>query len=76
MLGENEIGIIGDDSIKWLTVTQERFNSKLLQAEQPDIYAKYTTKSSHRRFSIKPATKTDEISNNQQKLQQLLGEAG
>jgi len=42
MLGENEIGVIGDDSIKWLTITQERFNSKLLQTEQPEIYAKYT----------------------------------
>ena len=75
MLGENEIGIVGDDYIKWLTVSQERFNAKLLQAEQPEIYAKYTVKSSHRRFTIKSA-KSDESSNAQYQLLQLLREAG
>ena len=75
MLGENEMGIVGDDYIKWLTVSQERFNAKLLQAEQPEIYAKYTVKSSHRRFTIKVA-KTDDGSNTQYQLLQLLREVG
>jgi len=56
MLGEHELGIVGDGLIKWSTVTQERFNAKLLEAEQPDIHAKYTVKSSYRRFSIKEPT--------------------
>lgn len=55
MLGENEMGIIGDSFIKWKTVMQERFNAKLLESEQPEIYAQYTVKSSHRRFTIKAA---------------------
>jgi len=75
MLGENEMGIVGDDCIKWLTVSQERFNAKLLQAEQPEIYAKYIAKSSHRRFTIKVA-KTDDGSNAQYQLLQLLREVG
>jgi len=46
-----------------------------LQAEQPEMYAKYTIKSSHRRFTIK-AAKVDERSNAQYQLLQLLREAG
>jgi len=58
MLGEFEIGVIGDSYIKWLTVSQERFNAKLLEAEQPDIHAKYTVQSSYRRFTIKANEKS------------------
>jgi len=70
MLGENEMGTIGDDFIKWQTVTQERFNTKVLEAEQPEIYAKYTVKSSYRRFTIKAAVKSDNVQ------KKILGEAG
>jgi len=70
MLGEHEIGIVGDDYVKWKTVTQERFNAKLLAAEQPEIYEKYTVKSSYRRFTIKAAKATE--SNEAQLQLQLL----
>lgn len=73
MLGENEIGVAADGHIKWTTVNQERFNAKLLEAEQPEIYTKYKAKSSHRRFSVKMTTKADESINIKE---QLLREAG
>ena len=74
MLGEHELGFVGDGYIKWLTVMQERFDAKLLEAEQPEIHAKYTVKSSYRRFTIKEPTsagKSEDIQN-----QSLLREAG
>ena len=55
MLGKHEMGFVGDNFIKWLTVTQPRFNAKMLEVEEPDIYERYTVKSSHRRFTIKAA---------------------
>lgn len=56
MLGENELGILGDSYVKWQTVAQSRFDAGLLEAEQPKIHAQYITKSSHRRFTIKVST--------------------
>ncbi len=52
MLGEHEIGVVGDRVINWKSVTQER---KMLKVEQPTLYKKYANKTSHRRFSIKEA---------------------
>jgi len=43
----------GESYVKWKTITQERFNAKLLEAEQPEIYAQYITMSSYRRFTVK-----------------------
>jgi putative phage-type endonuclease len=71
MLGEHELGIIGDGHVKWMPVKQERFNAKLLEAEQPEIHAKYTMKSSYRRFTIKEPTNLGGI-----EQLQLLREAG
>ena len=61
MLGEHETGTIGGDFVKWVTVTQERFNAKLLEAEQPEIHAKYTVKSTYRRFSISNKSKGSQL---------------
>jgi len=66
MLGNYEVGTAGDSYIKWQTVTQERFNADLLKAEQPEIHAKYLTKSSYRRFTIKAAAKSDITTSNHQ----------
>jgi predicted phage-related endonuclease len=60
MLGENEIGIIGDSFIAWRNVVGERFDSKAFESEQPEIYKKYVRKSSHRRFTVKAASKPGE----------------
>jgi len=53
MLGENEVGMIGDKMITWKSVTQERLDSKTLKAEHPALFKKYANKTSYRRFSIK-----------------------
>ena len=70
MLGDNETGIIGDSSISWKTVNQERFDTKLFELEQQELYKKYVRKTSHRRFSIKAAAKIEEGNN---AGEQLLG---
>ena len=53
MLGENEIGIIGDKSIKWQTVFKKCFDGEAFESEQPELYKKYVRDSSHRRFTVK-----------------------
>jgi len=53
MLGENEIGIINDNTISWKNVITERLDSKKLKSEMPEIYKKYLNSSSSRRFLIK-----------------------
>jgi len=65
MLGEHEIGTIGDSYVKWQVVNQEKFSADLLKAEQPEIHARYLVKSSHRRFTIKTAVKSDDDSKSQ-----------
>lgn len=55
MLGDNEIGTVGDRVITWKSVNQERLDSKTLKAEHPQLYQKYSNKTSYRRFSVKAA---------------------
>ena len=55
MLGEHEMGTIGDRIITWKSMSQERLDSKTLKAEHPTLYQKYANKMSYRRFSIKAA---------------------
>ena len=56
MMGENEVGTIGDRIVTWKSVSQERLDSKTLKAEHPALCKKYTSKSSYRRFTIKAAS--------------------
>lgn len=53
MLGKNECGVVQSRRVTWQEVKTERFDSKLLRAEEPDIYARYLKPSSYRRFQIK-----------------------
>ena len=55
MMGENEAGVVGDRSITWKSITQERLDSKTLKTEHPTLYRKYANKTSYRRFTIKAA---------------------
>ncbi len=55
MLGENEMGTVGERIVTWKTVSQERLDSRTLKAEHPMLYKKYASKTTHRRFSIKAA---------------------
>ncbi len=52
ILGNNEIGTIGDIRVGWKSVSQERLNSKLLKTERPEIYSEYASKTTYRRFTI------------------------
>lgn len=53
MLGNSECGIINDRKVLWKSFNTEKLNTKKLKQEQPEIYNKYITKTSLRRFSIK-----------------------
>ncbi len=55
MLGENEIGTVGDRIVTWKSVSQERLDSKTLKSEHPTLFKKYANKTSYRRFSVKTA---------------------
>ena len=55
LMGESEIGTVGERIITWKSVTQERLDSRTLKAEHPALYKKYATLSSFRRFAIKAA---------------------
>lgn len=55
LLGENEIGVIGNKIVSWKSVSQERLDSKTLKSEHPTLYKKYANTTSYRRFSIKSA---------------------
>lgn len=53
LLGENEIGWIGDRKVTWKTVTSKRLDTKALKKDMPEVYDKYAKESVSRRFSIK-----------------------
>ena len=53
MIGEHEIGTVGNRIVTWKSIAQERLDSKTLKAEHPVLYQKYTNRTSYRRFSIK-----------------------
>lgn len=55
MLGENEVGVIGENTVTWKATSQERLDSKTLKSEHPAIYKKYASTSTYRRFSVKSA---------------------
>jgi putative phage-type endonuclease len=74
MLGEHELGIVGDGYVKWATVVQNRFSAKLLETEQPDVYEKYKVESSNRRFTVKEPSRADDSSSTQEQL--ILRKAG
>ena len=42
-----------EHSISWKPVSSERLDSKLLKAEMPEVYAKYTKTTTSRRFQIR-----------------------
>lgn len=53
MLGENEIGIVGDRKVVWKTVVSKSLDRQALKAEMPDIFERYTKPSETRRFQIR-----------------------
>lgn len=53
MIGDNDGGLVGKYKVTWKTIESERFDSKQLKVEMPDVYEKYINKISYRRFTIK-----------------------
>lgn len=53
LLGDNEKGVINENIVTWKNYNSERFDSKKLKADMPDIYNKYLKISENRRFTIK-----------------------
>ena len=53
LLGECEVGRFRNWRILWRSITSSRLDTKRLKAEMPDVYAKYATKTTSRRFEIK-----------------------
>lgn len=53
LLGEYEVGKIGDKLVTWKTVRSNRLDTKALKAAHPEIYQEFARESSYRRFSIK-----------------------
>lgn len=53
LLGANEVGICGNRIISWKTNVQERLDSKLLKAEQPELFKQYLNQISFRKFTVK-----------------------
>jgi putative phage-type endonuclease len=55
MLGSNESGTVGNSTVAWKSVSQERLDTKTLKAEHPTLYKKYANLTTYRRFTIKSA---------------------
>lgn len=53
MIGDNETAVVKNWIITWKTIYSEKFDSKKLKKEEPELYKKYTVKSSFRRLNIK-----------------------
>jgi len=53
MIGDNDGGVIDNYKVTWMTIESDRFDTKQLKAELPEIYEKYINKTSYRRFTIK-----------------------
>lgn len=56
MLGQHEMGQIGNRIVTWKNISQERLDSKTLKVEHPTLYKKYSNQTTYRRFSIKAAS--------------------
>jgi predicted phage-related endonuclease len=56
MLGDNHTGTVGDRTITWINVNQEQFDNETWKSDHPDLCKKYTSQTSHRRFTVKKAS--------------------
>mgnify|MGYP003305512029 CR=1 FL=1 len=53
LVGNHEAAYIGNNVVRWPTVTSQRLDTDRLKLEQPAIYEEYLKESSSRRFSVK-----------------------
>ena len=52
LLGEHEVGIIGERKIKWTPVSQNRLDTEKLKQELGESYNDYTKVSTYRKLSV------------------------
>lgn len=53
MLMDAEVGAIRDREVIWKNIRSERFDSKALKTNEPELYKDYTYTTTYRKFSIK-----------------------
>jgi putative phage-type endonuclease len=53
MLKDREIGLAGERKVIWRNIKSERLNTAALKEKEPEIYGKYLTDTSYRRFDVK-----------------------
>jgi predicted phage-related endonuclease len=53
MLMDAEVGTIRDREVIWKNIRSERFDSKELKLNEPELYKDYTYTTTYRKFSIK-----------------------
>lgn len=53
ILGDNEVGHLGERLVTWRPVSTNRLDGKLLQEEHPSIYERYLKTTISRRFAVK-----------------------
>ena len=53
LVGNHEAAYIGNNVVRWPTVTSQRLDTDRLKLEQPAIYEEYLKEISSRRFSVK-----------------------
>jgi len=53
LLGDHEVGLLGDRRVIWKSVSSRRFDTKRFRSDCPDLYEEYVTQSAYRRFSVK-----------------------
>lgn len=53
LMADHETAVCGNHKISWKSVSSERFDSKALQKEEPELYTKFVKTSSFRRFTVR-----------------------
>lgn len=53
LLGEHQVGVIGDRLVKWQVITSTRVDTQRLKAAFPDVYAAVAKETTYRRFEVK-----------------------
>src|SRR5690606_28041607 len=52
MMGDHEIGVVGNRKVRWTTYETTRFNAGALRVAHPDIWEEFAEKRTVRRFSV------------------------
>ncbi|MDK2824536.1 MAG: hypothetical protein PWP71_2454 [Clostridia bacterium] len=53
LMGEHELGFVGERKISWKTIVSNRLDTKKFKKDHPDLFAQYAKESKSRRFEIR-----------------------